>query len=399
MARNIETQGVTVEEAIQVALNRLGVSRSQVEIAILGHPRKGLFGIGAKRARVRATLRETSFSDGEEFEISPGKRRRGRRGRRNGRRRGGPEQAAEEDGPRDARSRQQGRRQDRDKPSGGRRGRGQQGRGRRQEEDPEAKKSKPLRQGERAVNSATPQSSQPPEPTPSVPPREAAAPQLPEPTSKPTASQPAAARQQPPEGSGAGTTAEVAEPKESLTLEQARNRAVELVRELMSLMGFAEATVEAGDWDGPEEICVQIRCEAEGLLIGRHGQTLDAVEHIVHRMTLAGENRDWRVVLDVGGYRQRRRDILLELADRLKVRAMTLGRRVQVSPMSPRDRRVFQAALARDDSVFTRVMGSGFYRRVMIVPVGLEDDDSPVEEVQHEAPRQSAVVGETEDGA
>ncbi len=89
----------------------------------------------------------------------------------------------------------------------------------------------------------------------------------------------------------------------------------------------------------------------------------------------------------MGGYRERRREALLELAERLKVRAVTQSRRVQVSPMSPRDRRILQGALAGDGTVETRALGSGFYRRVLIAPVGLADDGSPVEEVTDDTDR------------
>src|SRR5438128_10805869 len=94
MATTIEAQGLTVDEAIQIALNQLGVSRDKVEIDILHHPRRGLLGIGARRAKVRATIRESVMLDGEEFDMSGGAdlddkpRRRRRRGGRN---RGGRE--------------------------------------------------------------------------------------------------------------------------------------------------------------------------------------------------------------------------------------------------------------------------------------------------------------------
>ena len=57
MSTSIEAQGVTVDEAIQVALNQLGVSRDSVEIKIVHHPRGGFLGIGARKAKVRATSR------------------------------------------------------------------------------------------------------------------------------------------------------------------------------------------------------------------------------------------------------------------------------------------------------------------------------------------------------
>jgi len=58
--------------------------------------------------------------------------------------------------------------------------------------------------------------------------------------------------------------------------------------------------------------------------------------------------------------------------------------------MSARDRRIFQAALADDDGIATRVLGSGFYRRLLVIPVGVEDDGS--------APAESSAETETGEG-
>ncbi len=391
MAKSIETQGVTVEEAIQVALNQLGVSRDRVEIEIIHHPRSGIFGIGARRAKIRATLREIPFADGEEYEISGTRRRRARRGRRGRRRSARPEtrvgqaESAAAEGAAEARQRKS---------------RGSRQRQAEREESGE---------GQRPEGNVAPPEAQAPEEMPSaarLEERTAAAGPASEPHAQEqgpvaVAAGPAAAEQGAEGASRAEATGQVGgeeaarasegkpdqpEEKPPLSAEEVGERALAVVREVLRRMGF-EATVALGTPEAANEVLVDVHCDADGLLIGRHGQTLDSFEHLVNRMVLAGENSDLRIVIDVGGYRQRRRDSLLELADRLKVRALTQGKRVQVSPMSPRDRRVFQSALAGDDTVSTQVLGSGFYRRVMIVPVGLEDEQAPVEEVGHEADR------------
>jgi spoIIIJ-associated protein len=167
------------------------------------------------------------------------------------------------------------------------------------------------------------------------------------------------------------------------TREEVRKRAEAALAEVLRRMGF-EARVSSFYDEQESEIVIAVDSEAEGLLIGRRGQTLDALEHVINRIVLAGETAaEGRLAIDVGGYRQRRRETLLELADRLKVRALTQGRRIQVSPMSPRDRRILQAALGRDETVRMRVLGSGFYRRVVIFPVGL-DETAGVAEVETE---------------
>lgn len=150
-----------------------------------------------------------------------------------------------------------------------------------------------------------------------------------------------------------------------------RDRAQELVAELITGMGF---TAEINSWvdEDTHEVVVSVHSESEGLLIGRRGQTLDAVEHVVNRMVLRGDGTgEGRVLLDIGDYRRRRRETLIELADRLRTRALGERRTVQVSPMSPRDRKFFQQALAADSSVEVRALGAGFYRRMIVAPAGM----------------------------
>jgi len=160
-----------------------------------------------------------------------------------------------------------------------------------------------------------------------------------------------------------------------MTVDEVRTRAGSVVADVLKLMGIgAEIETVLGPLDG--EVTVNVKAEAEGLLIGRRGQTLDAVEHVINRMVIPHDAvSEVRVSIDVGGYRDRRRESLAALAERLKTRALDENRRVQVSPMNARDRAVFEDALAQDDRVETRVLGSGLYRRMLVLPAGLEDED------------------------
>ena len=168
--------------------------------------------------------------------------------------------------------------------------------------------------------------------------------------------------------------------------EELQKRAEAALAEILRRMGFPARVTSFYD-DQDSEIVIAVESEAEGLLIGRRGQTLDALEHVINRIVLSGEmSAEGRLAIDVGGYRQRRRETLLELADRLKVRALTQGRRIQVSPMSPRDRRILQGALSRDETVRMRVLGSGFYRRVVIFPVGLDEAGTPLDVETEDVP-------------
>lgn len=449
MSTTIEAQGHTVDEAIQIALNQLGVSRDKVEIDILHHPRRGVLGIGARRAKVRATIRETVMADGEEFDMSGGAslddkpRRRRRRG---GRSRGGdeagpPRSAAGSQRPsaegQDAAGRGDGRGQGRrdgeggrgrggdarsrdDRRGGGRgkggertaaaegqagrggqsergsgqsergsgqseRGSGRGGRGGDQRRAPGGQRDQGRgrggRQGGQAAeapggdrtgdtgNARERNGSRGRGPRDQQPDRH--------PEGRSAADVSPARAPQTPAGSGRASEtilprrpAVEETPLDAAALEEIRARAEALVRELLEKMGFP-AEVSSSIDEAAGEAVVSVRSESEGLLIGRRGQTLDSLEHIVNRMALrADAYAEGRVLLDIGDYRKRRRESLEELAGRLRERAVTERRAVQVSPMSPRDRRFFAQAFADDEAVELRSLGAGFYRRIVVAPAG-----------------------------
>jgi spoIIIJ-associated protein len=104
------------------------------------------------------------------------------------------------------------------------------------------------------------------------------------------------------------------------------------------------------------------------IVIGRHGQTLDAIEYLLNRVLGQHGVISRRIVLDVEGYRARRQESLEETARRLADRVRESGRPAALSPMSARDRRIIHLALSDDRDVSTLSEGEGAYRRVVIVP-------------------------------
>lgn len=140
-----------------------------------------------------------------------------------------------------------------------------------------------------------------------------------------------------------------------------------IVREVLSLMGF-DAVVSGASGEEAGELVVRVSSPSGGLLIGKHGQTLDAFEYLVNRMVGEPDPHGRRVVVDVEGYRERRRKELRDMALRLAARAKERGRPESTAPLSPRDRRVVHRALAEDSAVSTRSIGEGQLRRVVITP-------------------------------
>jgi spoIIIJ-associated protein len=139
--------------------------------------------------------------------------------------------------------------------------------------------------------------------------------------------------------------------------------------ELLTLMGHpCDVRVRPGTEDG--DLVVEITGDSGGLLIGRRGQTLDALEYFLNRALNQSHEGAGRITIDVEGYRGRRQEYLDGLARRLADKARQTGRPVTLNPMSPRDRRIVHLALQADDAVETRSEGEGYYRRLMILPAG-----------------------------
>jgi predicted RNA-binding protein Jag len=141
----------------------------------------------------------------------------------------------------------------------------------------------------------------------------------------------------------------------------------EVVAEIIRLMGY-EATVAASDESG----VIRVSVEGENLagLIGKHGQTLTALEALTAAVAARRLGTPVRVEMDVSGYRQRRVAALEALARRTADRVARTRREVPLSPMNSRDRRVIHVALQDHPSVITTSRGEGELRRVVVMPRG-----------------------------
>ena len=133
--------------------------------------------------------------------------------------------------------------------------------------------------------------------------------------------------------------------------------------EAMGLKGSAVARVE------DETVLVAIEGEGLGLLVGPGGKTLTAIEELVRAVVQHGlSGRSARLRVDVGGYRERRREALAAFARQVaeEVRANNLEQALE--PMNPPDRKVVHDAVAEIDGVATSSEGEEPRRRVVISP-------------------------------
>ena len=134
---------------------------------------------------------------------------------------------------------------------------------------------------------------------------------------------------------------------------------------LLAGMGF-EASINARLLEG--EARLEITGEELGLLIGRRGETLDALEYLVDRIVNRPPHERIRIILDAEGYRERTAEQLREMALRLAEKAARTGERIPCRPMNARDRRVIHLALRDEAGVETFSEGEGAFRRVVISP-------------------------------
>ncbi len=147
----------------------------------------------------------------------------------------------------------------------------------------------------------------------------------------------------------------------------------ELLAELLERISEAlvlDATVEVRECDGVLEGA--LRGEDLGLFIGRHGQTIDAVQYLAQRAvaTLTGEQR--RVVVDAEGYRSRRQEALERQGDEAADKAINSGRPVALDAMTAGERRLVHEYLRERADVDTHSEGEDPGRHLVVTPVTQE---------------------------
>jgi spoIIIJ-associated protein len=133
---------------------------------------------------------------------------------------------------------------------------------------------------------------------------------------------------------------------------------------------LAEITVPSqvqGRVDG-ETIYLDIKGDGTGLLIGRHGQTLDAIQYIVGRIVGKQLGEKKVIVIDTERYRERRRENLERLSRQMGEKAKSTGRPVSLQLMSASDRRIVHLALKHDRDLETRSEGEGSMKSIKIIP-------------------------------
>jgi spoIIIJ-associated protein len=148
-------------------------------------------------------------------------------------------------------------------------------------------------------------------------------------------------------------------------LEEGLEIAEELMMGLLERIGM-EKEVEGFSKEG--NIFLEIKGDQEGILIGRHGRTLDSLQMLISRMVNKRLKTPVKVVLDIDGYRRRRADTLTKMAIRLGENAKRTGHVVTAGPFNAHDRRTIHIALEEDPSLKTESFGEGETKKITIIP-------------------------------
>ena len=360
-----ETSGRTVDEAVDKALAELGLRRDQVDVDVVTEGRAGGFlGFGAEPARVRVTEREAvsearsasgTGGDGDATDSGdrPPRRRRGRRGGRGRRERGAQdEQVAGEAVATDS-SPDEGAVSTTDAqptPTGGNRGaRGGRSRGGRESGGGRGNGGG-TQQGRREPPERRERSA---EPIAGVPDDEAIAiPGIPDEL----------------------PYAPIEDPADDMDLSGAT------LRDLLTLLGYMDTEITARDPETPGDGVGMVEqvfdiygttddaSDELGVLIGRRGETLAALQYLINTIVSKGGNKPPAFGLDIEGYRRRREEMLVDLAREIAQEVRETGDVITLEPMPANERRIVHIALREEDGVRTESVGAGDQRQVEVLP-------------------------------
>ena len=153
-------------------------------------------------------------------------------------------------------------------------------------------------------------------------------------------------------------------PAEELAADSPAGAAHAFLMELTKLMGV-DVTIDMGT-DAEGNVYGYINGDTLGILIGRRGETLDAVQYLTSLKVNRGREGYTRVTLDTENYRAKREDTLIRLANRMANRALRTGRKVSLEPMNPYERRIIHYALQQTEGVDTHSEGEEPNRHVVI---------------------------------
>lgn len=165
------------------------------------------------------------------------------------------------------------------------------------------------------------------------------------------------------------TASSFADRKENLKPSDAHEKTAQYIVSLVKALGIEECSVQAFDSD--EEVLFELECgEDYGIVIGRRGETLDAIQYLARMVENRGHQGYKRVSINVGNYREKRESALIALAKKDAARVLRTGRSLTLEPMNPYERRIIHTTVQGIEGVTSYSTGMDLDRRVIIAPEG-----------------------------
>ena len=140
--------------------------------------------------------------------------------------------------------------------------------------------------------------------------------------------------------------------------------AADYISDIMVKMGFEKPEITISDIEGGS--CLDISGEGADRIIGRRGETIDALQYLASLVCNKSDREYYRIFIDCDGFRARRKAQLEELARKMALKAKRTGRTVALEPMNPYERRIIHAAVAEIENCTSRSVGEDPYRKVLI---------------------------------
>lgn len=161
-------------------------------------------------------------------------------------------------------------------------------------------------------------------------------------------------------------------PEEQIDKNSPTGRAIAYLRGILANLGVEDVKIYATEIEKGARIILE--GENLGIVIGRRGETLDALQYLASLAANSG-NEFFRISLDTGNYREKREQTLKSLAHRVAGQVVRTGRSRVLEPMNPYERRIIHTEVQSIDGVESNSTGEGRNRRVVISPIGGRRDD------------------------
>ena len=162
-----------------------------------------------------------------------------------------------------------------------------------------------------------------------------------------------------------------------MPMEAGAERAKEILTEILKYVDVP-TVIEAETTD--DVVSLNIISNGSGLLIGKRGKTLNALQYLVNKVLQREVSENITIQIDTEGYRSKREGSLTELAQELSEKVKKSHRPLTTGPMNAQDRRIIHLALREDQEVRTKSKGEGNLRRVVIYPAKRSKKNSKTED-------------------